>query len=180
MYPIIRMLKEFVKFRNMPIAWNDVHVSTHICWPWDLDVWMELNNGRSLTLYDLSRVPFAMRVGLAKAVRENGWSLSMAGASVRWRARVRAFDRIEIQSRCVGWDDRFIYLMQDMWKADGTCAGQILCRTAAANKDGIVAPSKVMLAMGGAADSPELPEWVMDWIKAESIRPWPPENQALR
>ena len=65
MYPLIRFAKELVKFRNAPkLGPLDAHVSTHMCWPWDLDPWIELNNGRTLTLYDLGRIPLAVRTGL--------------------------------------------------------------------------------------------------------------------
>ena len=54
MYPFLRMVKETWANRNAPpLGLTGTHVSHHICWPWDLDIWMELNNGRTLTLYDL-------------------------------------------------------------------------------------------------------------------------------
>ena len=62
MYPFVRMAKEIRKSRRAgPLGLTDTHVSRHICWPWDLDIWMELNNGRTLTLYDLGRLPMSMR-----------------------------------------------------------------------------------------------------------------------
>jgi hypothetical protein len=49
MYPFIRMIKELIVHRNAPpLSFGDIHVSHHMCWPWDLDPWMELNNGRTL------------------------------------------------------------------------------------------------------------------------------------
>lgn len=57
MYPIIRMLHQILKYRGKPLTLGETHVSTHYCLPIDLDVWMELNNGRTLTLYDLGRIP---------------------------------------------------------------------------------------------------------------------------
>ena len=77
------------------------HVSHHYCLPWDIDLWRELNNGRTLTLYDLGRIPLAGRVGLIKVLRRERWGLTMAGASVRYRRRIRVFDRIEMRSRLV-------------------------------------------------------------------------------
>ena len=63
MYPLLRFAKEMVKFRNAPrLDLLAPHVSTHRCWPWDLDPWIELNNGRTLTLYDLGRLPMAVRL----------------------------------------------------------------------------------------------------------------------
>ena len=38
MYPLLRFVKEMIKFRNAPpLGPLEAHVSTHICWPWDLD-----------------------------------------------------------------------------------------------------------------------------------------------
>ena len=180
MYPIVRMIKELIVSRKAPdLPLTGTHVSHHICWPWDIDIWLELNNGRSLTLYDLGRIPLAKRVGLITALRKNRWSLTMAGSSVRWRARIRPFERFEMHSRCVGWDDKFVYLTQSMWKRDGRCASEILYRSAVTDRNGIVAPERLMAAMGRTEAAPPLPEWVASWITAEATRPWPPKNGAI-
>lgn len=176
MYPFIRMAKELIIHRNDPhLPMGAAHISSHICWPWDLDFWMELNNGRTLTLYDLGRIPMAKRVGLIKAMRENKWGLTIAGTSVRYRQRVRMFQKFEIHSRAIGWDDRFLYIEQAIW-TKGQCANQALYRAAVTSPDGIVDPKKVAVAMGVDAQSPQLPEWVQNWITAEASRPWPPEK----
>jgi len=47
MYPIIRQIKEFVVHRNAPdLDPLGTHVSYHRCWPQDIDIYMEMNNGR--------------------------------------------------------------------------------------------------------------------------------------
>ena len=49
MYPILRMAKELIKTSlASKLKVTDVHVSHHICWPWDLDTFAELNNGRTI------------------------------------------------------------------------------------------------------------------------------------
>ncbi|MHC0052169.1 acyl-CoA thioesterase [Actibacterium sp. D379-3] len=175
MYPFIRLVKEMVVHRNDPrLPLTGTHVSHHICWPWDLDFWLELNNGRTLTLYDLGRIPMASRMGLIAVLRQKRWALTIAGSSIRYRRRVRMFDRIEMRSRCVGWDHRFIYLVQSMWK-NGECTSQALYRSAVTDKNGIVTPDRVLAAMGLTDPSPELPGWAAAWIAAEDTRPWPPE-----
>lgn len=175
MYPFLRMTKEMlVSARQEPLPLDGMHVSHHICWPWDLDIWMELNNGRTLTLYDLGRIPLAKRVGLVRALIDRKWGLTMAGATVMYRKRVRMFDRVEIRSRALGWDDKFIYLEQSMWKG-AACTSHILYRTAVTDKNGIVAPDRVLAELGETAQSPALPDWVLGWIEADKNRPWPPE-----
>lgn len=174
MYPYVRMVKELLTFRHAP-ALNllDTHRSTHRCWPWDLDPWRELNNGRTLTLYDLGRIPMALRTELAQTARANGWGLTVAGNTVRYRRRVRMFDRLEMATRCIGWDARFFYTEQSMWK-DGDCTSHMVLRTAVTAAQGIVPPARVLAAMDRPADSPPLPDWVQAWAAAEALRPWPP------
>lgn len=178
MYPVMRMIKELIKFRNAPaLPLTGTHVSSHRCWPSDIDLWMELNNGRTLTLFDLGRIPLASRIGVVDVLRKNKWSMTMAGASVRYRRRIRTFEKIEMRSRAAFWDDRFVYLEQSMWKQNGECANHALYRAAITDRNGIVSPTRVMEALGNAEPSPDAPEWIKSWIEAEAIRPWPPMQE---
>ena len=174
MYPFARFLKEMVKFRGAPkLGPTEAHVSTHMCWPWDLDPWIELNNGRTLTLYDLGRIPMAVRTGLIHTLRENRWGITVAGSSVRYRRRIKAFQRFTMVSRLSGWDGRFFYMEQSMWRG-GDCCNHMLLRSAVTGRGGIVPPAEVMAAAGLSPDSPALPGWIEAWIAAEADRPWPP------
>ncbi|MFD1883709.1 acyl-CoA thioesterase [Paracoccus pacificus] len=176
MYPVVRFVKELWKFRNAPaIPMTGTHVSTHICWPWDIDPWIELNNGRTLTLYDLGRIPMARRTGLIGHLRKNRWGITVAGNTVRYRHRVRLFDRFVMLSRVIGWDERFFYMEQSMWRK-GKCTSQMLLRSAVTSADGIVPPAELLRVIGQEHDSPALPDWVAAWIKADALRPWPPLN----
>ncbi len=176
MYPIIRMTKELlVHAKAPPLPLTGMHRSWHMCWPWDLDLWMELNNGRTLTLFDLGRIPLVRRIGLVKALRENGWGLTVAGLSARYRRRIRLFHRVEMRSRVVGWDERFFYVEQSMWKDEASCTTHVLVRLAVTGPGGIVAPGQVLAAMGQEGAQAALPGWVRAWTEAEAKRPWPPE-----
>lgn len=175
MYPFVRMFKELVvhsRAESLPL--DGTHVSRHICWPWDLDFWMELNNGRTLTLFDLGRIPLGHRTGLVSALRGKGWGLTVAGASVRYRRRIRVFDRFEMRSRAVGHDDRFLYIEQSMWRR-GECTTHALLRTAVTSREGIVPPKTVIAELGRDPMPGDLPDWVRAWVAADAERPWPPE-----
>jgi len=177
MYPFIRMAKELFVHRNAPpLGVFETHVSHHICWPWDLDFWMELNNGRTLTLFDLGRIPMAKRLGLLGVLKSNGWGLTVAGISVRYRRRIRIFEKVQMHSRAIGWDDRFLYLEQSFWNHKGECTTNALFRTAVTGPDGIVSPGKVAAALAYSGTPPVLPDWVQAWIDADAKRPWPPER----
>lgn len=176
MYPIVRVIKEVVKARRMPdLHPLGHHVSHHRCWPQDIDYYLEMNNGRILTILDLGRTGLAQRVGLLRALRENGWGLTIAGASIRYRKRIRPFVKFRIVSKAVGWSDRFFYIEQTIWIGD-ECAVQALFRSAVTDKNGIINPARVFAAVGLDQPSPEKPAWVQAWIDADNTRTWPPAD----
>ncbi|AZL57878.1 acyl-CoA thioesterase [Tabrizicola piscis] len=174
MYPFVRMIKEMARARRMPrLGLFDSHVSHHRCWPWDLDLWMELNNGRTLTLYDLGRLPLARRTAIESVLRDKGWGMTVAGSTIRYRRRVTVFAQFTMHTRCIGWDRRFIYMEQSMWQGD-ECTSHALIRKAIVSKAGMVPPAELAAAMGADPVSPPLSDWVQAWIDAEVIHPWPP------
>lgn len=174
MYPFVRFYAGIAAARRAPpLPPLGAHVSHHVCWPWDLDPWVELNNGRTLTLYDLGRIPMGVRSGLIAALRREGWGIAVAGVSVRFRRRVRAFHRFTMVSRLIGWDARFFYVEQSIWRR-GECLNHMLLRSAVTSEAGIVPAPRVAAAMGHDGPSPDLPGWVAAWIEAEAERPWPP------
>jgi len=163
--------------RQPKLEFGEIHVSHHICWPWDLDMFLELNNGRTLTLYDLGRFMLAQRGDLIATILRNKWSLAVAGANVRFRKRVTLLQKIEMRSRAVGWDTRFIYLEQSMWNTKGECTSHVLYRTAVVEKGKSVVPARVAEALGINGTSPPLPDWITAWAEADTRRPWPPMQE---
>ncbi|MDT0681346.1 acyl-CoA thioesterase [Roseicyclus sp. F158] len=173
MYPIVRLAREVLRARRMPpLGVDGMHVSHHIVLPWDIDPWKELNNGRTLTLYDLGRIGLFTRSGAVKRMREHGWGAAIAGASVRYRKRLTMFQRFELRSRVIGWDARFLYVEQGAWSR-GDCASHALLRVAILAGGRMKAATEVASELGLGA-SPELPDWVVAWGEADAARPWPP------
>lgn len=174
MYPIFRLALEYLRNRRAaPLPLDGVHLSHHRCWPQDIDIFLEMNNGRILTILDLGRTGLAQRTGLLAMMRREKWALTLAGMSVRFRRRIRPFARFTVQTRCVGWDARFMYLDQSIWIGDA-CAMQTLVRAVVTDADGIVATERVQRSLGLTDPSPELPDWIDNWITADATRPWPP------
>ena len=134
MYPLLRFAKEIAVHRSAPkLGLFDTHVGHHLCWPIDIDLWMELNNGRTLTLFDLGRVVLFLRNGIHAKMRAQGWVGTVAGSSVRYRRRVQMFDRLEMRSRLIGWDAKFLYSEQAMFRG-GECTSHGLFRSAATDR----------------------------------------------
>lgn len=175
MYPYLRtLIKLATAARAAPLAVDGTDRITIRVLPGDLDGFLELNNGRAITLYDIGRFTLAARTGLLREVRRNKWAFAVAGSFVRYRRRVTLFQKLEIRTRVVGRNGRFILMEQAMWRGE-TCTSHMLIRTAVTSKDGVVDPSDVLAALGLAHDGfAEVPDWESAMIAAEDARPWPP------
>ena len=177
MYPVLRLATELARHRNAPtLAFGEAHVTTLTCLPGDIDPWMEMNNGRVMTLFDLARVVLFRRSGMIPVMRARRWAGAIAGSHIRYRRRVHLWAKVEVRARFLGFDDRFSYAEQSMWRlSDGECSAHAVLRMAVSSKDGLVPAPEVGAALG-VTESPPLPGWAEAWIAAEAQRPWPPER----
>ncbi len=101
----------------------------------------------------------------------------MAGANVRYRKRLRAFERIRMQTRTVCWDERFLYIEQSMWNTKKECAGHIVYRAAFVGAGGIINPQRIFDEIEKNLLSPKMPDWLSVWVTSENKRPWPPMQE---
>ena len=174
MYPYVRAALAVLSTKHDPEASIFTPAVTyHRAWPWDTDMYGELNNGRILTLGELGRWGMARRVGLLQSLKKRRAAMAIAGASVRYRRRIPLFTRYRIETRALGWDGRFFYLDVSMWMGD-EAANQALLRTAFVGRGGVIDPGEVSAELGHEGPSPTLPDWVLAWTEAEATRPWPP------
>ena len=175
MYPLRRQILESLRARRLPpLAPGEAHRHRFRVMPWDIDPFLDLNNGRILTLMDVGRIALAQRMGLIAALRRRGWGFAMAGSAPQYRKRVTMWARCETVSRLVGRDSRFIYIEQQLL-AGGAPAAQVMCRSVITERGRLVPVDEVAAEMGAPDWDPPKPAWVEAWIEAETLRPWPPE-----
>lgn len=175
MYPLLRYAYHQRQARRMgPLQPFAQHVVTTRVMPWDIDPFWELNNGRTLTLYDLGRLALYTRLGLEARLAGHGLRPTIAGTVVRYRQRIRLFDRLVMPSRVMGWDARFFYLDHSLWR-DGVCCNHSVVRMAFTSGRGIAPTAEIVRIIGWPKVSPPLPAWIEAWSEAEAQRPWPPE-----
>lgn len=141
----------------------------------DIDNFFEMNNGRVLTLFDLGRTDLAIRSGLGKMLLKKRWGLVVAGSTIQYRKRIRAFDKVTIKTQVAAIDERWVYIEQSMWVKGKPCSSALL-RTGVTKGGRVVATQEVLEAMGK-------PDWklpptgyVAEWIESDADRPWPPQQ----
>lgn len=177
MFPVRRLVKTVVDAKKS----QKMHASgtssiEFRCTPWDLDMFAEMNNGRVLMLYDLGRINFAIRIGLDTALRKNKWGLVVAGSTVRYRNRIRAFDTVTLNTRIAHTDERWVYIEQSMWVGDKPCSHGLL-RVGVTEKGKVISTAQAFAALGlSTTEISDLNRlaWAEKWIDSDDERPWPP------
>ncbi|OOS07487.1 Acyl-CoA thioesterase FadM [Moraxella cuniculi DSM 21768] len=179
MYPFIRLGKTIAKstllqLQGKTLAPTDTSEISFVSGIHDIDNFLEMNNGRIFTLFDLGRTDFAIRTGLGKKLLANRWGLVVAGSSIQYRKRVRLFDKITIKTRLCAIDERWFYIEQTMYN-QGTPSSQALLRTGVTNlMTGKTIPTQTVLTAIGHGDLlMPADDWVAAWIAADKLRNFP-------
>ncbi|MEM7500078.1 MAG: acyl-CoA thioesterase [Pseudomonadota bacterium] len=176
MYPYIRCALALAAHRPRPGITPDAPcILATRCWPWDADPFLELNNGRHLTLFDLGRFALGARLGLFRLMRQRGWGLVVGSSATQYRKRIRLFERFEIVTRLIGRDEKWFYFEQITRKGESPCSAAFLRTAVVAGPSGTVPTQEVVDALGHPDWRGSLPDWAQAIETADRARPWPPE-----
>ncbi|WP_201589088.1 acyl-CoA thioesterase [Psychrobacter sp. Pi2-51] len=178
MYPFLRYASTIayaalqVK-RGNTLTFKDTSEIKLRCRLSDIDNFLEMNNGRVLTLYDMGRTDFAVRTGLGKQLLKNRWGLVVAGSTIQYRKRIRAFDKVTMKTHIAGFDERWMYIEQSMWVKGKPCSSALL-RTGVTEGGKVIETARVLAALDQSDWKLPPTGYVAEWIESDSDRPWPP------
>jgi acyl-CoA thioesterase FadM len=136
-------------------------------WPNDLDVNLHLTNSRYLLAMDLGRWDFAMRTGMGREMWRRRWFPLLGSATLRFRKGIGPFQRYELRTRVVAWDEKWCWFEQRFSVRDTVYAvGRV--KVLFRGKQGNV-PTAELLSACGALEAPplQLPESIRLWLAAE-------------
>ena len=126
-------------------------------WPTDLDVQMHMNNGRYLSLMDLGRIDLLVRSGFWREAQRRGWFPLVGASAIEYRRPLRAFERYQLTTRVLGWDERWFYVEQSFRLGDKVAAAATV-KAMIRSASGAVPPSDALAVVGVSGPSPALPE----------------------
>ncbi|MFE6970567.1 acyl-CoA thioesterase [Isoptericola sp. NPDC057653] len=149
----------------------DPSVTTMRVHPGDLDLYLHVNNGSYLQMMDVARSNFIADLdGFAK-IGDRKWYPVVAASTMTYKRSLQLWDRFEITTRVLGWDERVVYMEQAF-----TCKGRLYARGYVAGRflgpgNARVPAPDVVALMGHDAPprSPELPADVAAWARAVDV-----------
>jgi acyl-CoA thioesterase FadM len=125
-----------------------------------------MTNSRYLSMMDLGRTDMVIRTGMGKFAFKHKW-LGIAGAStIRWRKELNIFDKITVETKILGWDDKWFYVEQRL-VSGGIVRSIAIIRVTFYKKGGIVPCRKVVDIVEPGLKSPKFPHTIKLWIELE-------------
>ncbi len=141
--------------------------------PNDIDLNGHMNNGRYLTIMDIGRMDFVLRLGLAGYVIRNGYIPVLSSATIRYRLPLLPFQKYKLGTRILCWDDKWVYMEHRFTlsggKKDGAVAAIALVKGSFFDKKtrATIPTAHIMAAIGQTIESPAIPSYIEKWQESE-------------
>ncbi|WP_035060698.1 acyl-CoA thioesterase [Andreprevotia chitinilytica] len=131
--------------------------------PNDLDLYWHVNNGRYFTMLDLARTDLLLRSDMFGKVNKAGWFAVVAMEMMHFRKSLKLWQRFDIETRTLGWDEKSVFLEQRIMIGDDVY-GVAVIRVRFLRRSGGSVPTTDLLALAShTAPAPTLPQWLIDW-----------------
>jgi acyl-CoA thioesterase FadM len=125
--------------------------------PTDLDVNLHMNNGRFLALMDLGRLDLLARSGLVGVALKKKWRPIAAAITIHYRKPLQPFQRFQLETRILGWDEKWFYIEQ-VFLRGSTPLAQAWFKGLLLGPNGRIHSAEVLAAAGFPLTSPEISE----------------------
>jgi acyl-CoA thioesterase FadM len=154
-------------FWRKPLGLLDESVITLTVLPNDIDVW-KVSDDRYFALMDLGRMDLVTRSGVLKLMLKNKWRPLVTFNTIRFRHSLRVFQRYQLKTRVVWWDDTTFYWKQVFERKGRVVATGYVCGTPLA-LHGAVPPQKILDHLGLSVTKPNQPAIVARLKELEDL-----------
>ena len=171
MYPYLRLFRVVIQSsfkKRQNLLYEESKIKLRV-FPQDIDPFMELNNGRYVTLLDLGRFGYGANAKISKFLKEHKWSLTIVGTYNEYRFRLRLFQKFTLKTKIIGYDEKWFYFFQKAERNNKTHMASVV-KFAFTSKKGIVFPKEVIKAMGEEYNPDKLPSWITEIGKHELFK----------
>ena len=142
-------------------------VSRYRVWPHDLDAFGHMNNGRYLQIMDVARAEWMSRVGVVNCMWQNRWTAVLGGGCIRFQSSLKPFQRYQVRTRLLSWDDRWWFLEHAFLDGRGQLVATGISRAALRSGAKWVPSPAVVEKLQPGATAPPLPDFVRNWLTVE-------------
>ncbi len=125
--------------------------------PTDMDINMHLTNARYLSMMDLGRTEFIIQAGMMKELLKRRWLPVVAVANLKFIKQINPFQRFNLITRIVGWDEKWFF-MEQRFEVEGQLVALGVIKGLFRGKNGKVSTAELLELAGHEGETMELPE----------------------
>ncbi len=138
-------------------------------WPNDCDINLHLNNGRYLTFMDLGRVHLMVQIGLFAPIWRRRWLPVLAAAEMSFIRPILPFQRFNLVTRLLTWDEKYFYIEQRFEAGGRLCAVGMVKGLFLHGRERVASTAVVSL-LGLDVTAPNLPDVVRHWNDLAALK----------
>jgi len=161
------MLFELIGLRRKGLL-EESRVSFRVL-PTDCDINFHMNNGRYLTFMDLGRVHLVTQAGLMPVIFRKRWAAALAAAEVNFIRAIAPFQKFDLVTRIVTWDEKYCY-MEQRFECEGSLCAHAFVKGLFLRGRNRVPNSEVVAEMGYREPPPPMPEELRLWAELGSVK----------
>lgn len=90
--------------------------------PVDLDILWHVNNGVYFSYMDFGRMDMIFRNGVHDLCQKHGWYSVVASETIKFKKSLQLWDKFEIETEILGFDDRYFFIRQKFKRKDDIMA----------------------------------------------------------
>ena len=135
-------------------------------WPMDCDTNGHVNTARYFVFMEMARLDLARRSGLLMFCLRNRLSLMAMSAKITFWREIKAFQKLTVKSKVVGYDDKFICFEQKIVSDEGVHSVAVL-RVALRGKGYFYKPEDLMRDLHFIYEAKPFPDHVAQWLSSE-------------
>ena len=137
--------------------------------PTDCDVNLHMNNGRYLAFMDLGRLHLVAQIGLLGIILRKRWAAALGAAEINFIRPLAPFQKFELVTRLVTWDEKYAY-MEQRFESRGMLCAHAFVKGLFLDRNGRVDPSRVAAALGTTVVPPPMPEELRIWAELGNVK----------
>jgi len=137
--------------------------------PTDCDINVHMNNGRYLSFMDLGRVRMVAQIGLLGVIFRNRWMPVLAAAEINFIRQLAPFQKFDLVTRLVTWDEKYAY-MEQRFESDGVLCAHAFVKGLFLSKGGRVNNSEVVAGLGYSGGPPPMPDELKLWAELGNVK----------
>lgn len=159
----LRLLLLLLRLRWLPRVdfFATVRLSMR-AWLTDIDFNLHMNNARYLAMMDLGRVQLLGQIGLLGHLWRRRWTPVAQAVEIRYIRDIAPLARFDLETRLVGWDDKYWYIEQRFVSGQTVHAVALVRGLFLHGREKVPSASLALIA-GVDPQSPPLPETVQRW-----------------